>query len=37
MTPADDTLITLKDACEIFFRGKHHGCDLESRARKGQS
>ena len=33
--PADDTLLTLKDACEIFFRGKVTVATLKAEHARG--
>jgi hypothetical protein len=35
MTPADDSLLTLKDACEIFFRGKVTVATLKAEHARG--
>jgi hypothetical protein len=35
MTPADDALLTLKDACEIFFRGKVTVATLRAEHARG--
>mgnify|MGYP001568628793 CR=1 FL=1 len=35
MTPADDALLSLKDACEIFFRGKVTVATLKAEHTRG--
>jgi hypothetical protein len=35
MTPTDDTLLTLKDACEIFFGGKITVATLKAEHARG--